>query len=248
VYVRERAARQLDLAKQFTPSDRRAKEAYGEAAKLASRTIEMIADSPALPPSLVTAGQVPALRILALAQLGLSELAGATLTYRKLVELDPRAADAVRSSADDLAARALAADEFRQAADLAEFSLKLQPNQTGALKTLALARLFLGESSTAAEISLNLNRLYPTAGSELAKTLQETGQRALLAGKYSDAIRFLNLSLTLKPDDSTRRAVADALFGYGDFSTAAETYRSLLTEQSPDLELVRRWTDALAHV
>lgn len=245
VYVRQQAARQLDLATQLTPADRRAKEAYGEAAKLASRTIDMIADTPGLPPLVVTAGQVLALRILALAQLGLFELADAALSYRKLVELDPRGADAIRGSADDLAARALAADEFRQAADLAEFSLKLQPNQPAALKTLALARLFMGESSTATEVSLNLNRLYPAAGSELAKTLQETGQRAFVSGKYSDAIRFLNLSHTLKPDDSTRRAVADALFANGDFLAAAEAYRSLFREQTPDPDLVRGWADAV---
>lgn len=232
VYVRIRAAGRLAQAQQESRR-KRAEELYREAAELALRSLQLKANEPL------------ALRILAFAQLGLNNYGAATAAYRQLVPQDPEGADEIRKFGDELAARALGAKEYKNAAGLAEFSLGLQPNQPPALRTLALAQVGLGELAAAEQTSRKIGKLYPGAGRELAGELAKQASLASRDARLSDAVRLLSLAVELFPNTAMRRELGDARFDAGDFAGAAGGYRSLLTERGAPAELILRYAEAL---
>jgi predicted Zn-dependent protease len=233
VYIRVRAANKLLVARADKVKTRAA-ERYREAAELAAKSLAL------------KAGQPDALRILALAQLGLGEYDAAGATYRQLVKLDPADADNVRVFADELANRALAAEEYKDAAALARFSLSLQTNQPAALHTLALAQVGLGEFAAAMETGRKLGSLYPGEGPRLAAQLARRAATAAQDARHGDAVRLHSLAVELDRSQSLVRDLAERQFDAADFSGAARTYESLVAQRNVPADLVMGYAESLA--
>ena len=113
-------------------------EQYAKAVTLARASLELQPDQPAT------------LTILAEAQFGASDFAGAAETCRKLRNLYPVPADEVRRYAGRLATAHWSKHEYQQAAALASESLELRPDQPDALRLLAKAQFALANFSAAA--------------------------------------------------------------------------------------------------
>lgn len=112
---------------------------YDQARKLAETSLALQPNQPA------------ALRLLAEAQLNLSDLSGAAATGAKLKNSDPAGAAEVSAEASRLAAACFAEKQYQEAADFASLAVELKPGQRNALATLANAQFALADFAASAE-------------------------------------------------------------------------------------------------
>ncbi len=209
---------------------------YEAAAKAAAHSLEL------------RPGQFQAIRILAQARFALGDFSAARAGYLELLDKYPAEADAIRAFADELAARALGADHYDQAANFATHSLELQPNQPDALKILAEAHLMRGDPAGAEATYQTLKKLYPDEAEEIITFVNQQASRALEAGRYEQAAKFAAFSLQFTPKDQqaeTLGILAQADFALADFEAAAGAYRKILEIGPVDADLVRDYADAL---
>ena len=94
--------------------------------------------------------QAEALKILAEAQLWMSDFTGALDTCRKLHNMYPQTGDELRIYADRLAASHWARHQYQEAVSMAALSLELKPDQEEALSILAKAQFAVANFSAAA--------------------------------------------------------------------------------------------------
>lgn len=233
VFLTYRAGQAFDAARASDFKLKATRERFEEAIKLANESLALRADQPA------------AWRVIGQAQLALGEISAADEIYKKLVGKYPQHADAIRGFADNLTAQALQSKRYEQARKYVLFSLTLQPNHSGGLKTLAQVQLALDDLAGAEATCVKLKNLYPTEVQEVAAYAAELGRAEAKKLEYTKAVRLLELALRLERDRVVLVQLADTHFARGSFAEAAAAYRRLLAGGPADLRLIQLYAESL---
>ncbi|HEV2247811.1 MAG TPA: M48 family metalloprotease [Terriglobia bacterium] len=123
------------------------------------------------------------------------------------------------------AKRAVQANQFQQAAQLAARSLELNPEQPEALAALAEARFALRDYDASATAYRRLLALSPREAAGVVDFAASRAQAALQKTKYDEAADLAEETLRLQPDAAPALGVlGDAKFALADFQTAAAAY------------------------
>ena len=133
------------------------------------------------------------------------------------------------------AMRAIQANHFQQAAQLAAQSVGLKPEQPEALAALAEARFALRDYGGAATSYRSLFALSPRLAANVIAFAAERAQAALSKTKYNDAADLAEETLKLQPDAANALGVlGDARFALADFQAAAAAYRKAVDANPGD--------------
>jgi len=196
-------------------------------------------------------GHAASLVALAKAKIGTYDFAGAVSVYKELLPGYPNEADNIRSFAGQLAANAVKAKKFSDAARLANFSLELQPNNSNALLLLAQVDLELGDVKAAIETGQKLRKLYPGMGASLIQNANSEATQALQARNYERGARYSSYSLQLEPlQPEAQEQLARSEFALAHFRAAADACRKIISDairqkDTLDPAIVRVYADSL---
>jgi predicted Zn-dependent protease len=196
-------------------------------------------------------GHPPALVALAKAAVAKQDFPKAAAAYRELLANRQAAADSVRAFAEQLGNNAMAARHFADAGRFVAFSLELQPNNAGSLKLLAEVKLELNDPDAAVEIGQKLHKLYPQSAVDLAEYAYNASDTAFQKHDYTRAALFAAYSLRLEPKQTRMQSqLAASEFALADFSSAADTYRKIISNVIDDKDtltpaLVDNYADSL---
>ena len=204
VFLREQAVRAV------------AEGRYGAASTLAARVLEIKPDD------------VPALKMLAESRFALRDFAGALENYRKLVPLDAVAANDVRAFAVARASAALASQDLKTAADLAQHALDFEPVSLEAYLVRIRALLLAGDVEAAWETTQQLLKIAPGGQGELPDLARNRAEQFMKMHDYAQAERLAEYPLKVLPNSPDYLPTyARATFAAGDFGKAADAWLKL---------------------
>lgn len=145
------------------------------------------------------------------------------------------------------ATRAVQANRFHQATQLAAESLGLKPMQPEALAAFAEARFALGDYAGAATSYSSLFVISPRAAAGVVAFAAGRAQAALSKTKYNEAADLAAEALKLQPDAANALGVlGDAEFALADFQAAAAAYRKAVDADPGDAARVADYATALS--
>ncbi|HTQ85372.1 MAG TPA: M48 family metalloprotease [Candidatus Solibacter sp.] len=210
VFARDQAVRAL------------AEGRYGAASTLATRVLTTKPDD------------VAALKTLAQARFALKDYAGAQENYKKLVPLDPVAANDVRTFAVHLASAALQRQDLKGAAEIAQHALDFEPVSLEAYLLRIRALLLANDVDAAWETTQQLLKLAPGGQGELPEFARARAEQLMQIHDYAQAERLAEYPLRILPNDAIYlQLYARAAFAKGDFTHAADACLRLFQVPMP---------------
>ena len=145
------------------------------------------------------------------------------------------------------AVRAVVAEHFQQAAQLAAKSIGLAPEQPEAMAVLAEARFALHDYDGAATVYRRLSGLSPNDAAAVVFFAVGRARAAFSKAKYGDAADIAAQAIKLQPDDAyALRVLGDAKFALADFPAAAAAYRKAASASPDNAVVVAKYATALS--
>jgi Peptidase family M48/Tetratricopeptide repeat len=205
-------------------------EKFAQASALASRALQQ------------HPGHVPAMQALCEADYGLGEHAAAVTLYRKLLESDTAAADAVEKWGEERAEKL----PHDRAIALIESLLTVQPSQPRLLRLAAWAYAMKGDTAAANEKAATIRRLYADTAPQLAGDAEVAAAKALTANEFAAAAAMARVALTLDPTlRAAQQTLGDAELAQAHFAAAAEAYKAMFDANNIDAAWLQSFADAL---